>query len=34
MTETEYKEETYLLNKDLGVVSVPNSNNMEDVILL
>ncbi|XP_060850736.1 lactase/phlorizin hydrolase-like [Rhopalosiphum padi] len=30
MTETEYKEETYLLNKDLGVVSVVNSSNMED----
>jgi len=34
MTKTEYEEETYLLNKDLGVVSSPNSENLNDVILL
>ncbi|XP_025206928.1 lactase-phlorizin hydrolase-like [Melanaphis sacchari] len=30
MTEKDYLNETYLLNRDLGVVSTPNSNNMED----
>jgi len=34
MTETEYENETYLLNKDLGLVSTPNSENLNDVILL
>jgi len=30
MTQTEYEKETYLLNKDLAVVSTSNSSNMED----
>ncbi|XP_022169352.1 lactase-phlorizin hydrolase-like [Myzus persicae] len=30
MTEDEYADEKYLLNKDLGVFSIPNAENMED----
>jgi len=32
MTDAEFKEEKYLLNKDLGVLSSSNADNMDDVI--
>lgn len=34
MTEDEYANEKYLLNKDSGVKASPNAENMDDVILI
>lgn len=34
MTEDEYADEKYLLNKDSGVKLSSNAKNMDDVILL
>jgi len=34
MTEADFKEEVCLLNKDLGVILSPNSENLKEVIYI